>query len=343
MQQVIEGVQKECGKESIRQGIISGGVRNWPSITTRSISLDRALGIGGVPRGRIIEIFGPESSGKTTLALIICAEAQKLGGAAAFIDAEHAVDPGYAAALNVDLDELLFSQPDSAEETLQIAHKLVQSTKLAVVVIDSVAALVPQAEIDGEIGDQHIGLQARLIGQALRKMKADVAKTKTCVIFINQLRDKVMSGGFGPSEQTPGGRALKFYASVRLDIRRIGSVTEGDQKTGNITKVKIVKNKLAPPFKEAVFNIVYGVGIEKDGDVFDTAVRLGIINKKSSFFSYNEKSLGNGRINSMKTIMDNNLFEEIETKVRTQLFDNVVPIEAPPVEDDENIPEENNE
>jgi len=339
-------IQKECGKESIRQGIISGGVRNWPSISTRSISLDRALGIGGVPKGRIVEIFGPESSGKTTQALIICAEAQKLGGVAAFIDAEHAIDPNYAEALGVNLDELLFSQPDSAEETLQITHKLIQSGKLAVVVVDSVAALVPQAEIDGEIGDSHMGLQARLIGQALRKMKADVAKTKTCCIFINQLRDKMNTGGFGPAEITPGGRALKFYASVRLDIRRIGALTESDQKIGNITKVRVVKNKLAPPFKEATFNIIYGKGIEKEGDIFDTAIRLGIIGKKSSFFYYGEKALGNGRSNSMKTIIEGKLMDEIETKVRTQLFDNVVPVEIPASEseesgeDDENIPEE---
>ena len=286
------------------------------TISTGSISLDAALGIGGVPRGRIIEIFGPESSGKTTLALHIVAEAQIAGGLAAFIDAEHALDALYAKALGVDIDNLLISQPDTGEQALEITETLVRSGALDVVVIDSVAALVPRAEIEGEMGDAQMGLQARLMSQAMRKLTGAISKSHTCVVFINQIREKI-GVMFGSPETTTGGRALKFYASVRLDIRRIASIKDGDQVVGNRTKVKVAKNKLAPPFKEVQFDIRYGKGISKIGDLIDLAVDHKIIEKSGAWFSYHEERLGQGRDNVRRYLAQNTeLLSKIDTKVR---------------------------
>jgi len=285
-------------------------------ISTGSVSLDAALGIGGVPRGRIVEIFGPESSGKTTLALHIVAEAQKTGGLAAFIDAEHALDAVYSKALGVNIDNLLISQPDTGEQALEITETLVRSGALDVVVIDSVAALVPRAEIEGEMGDAQMGLQARLMSQAMRKLTGAISKSHTCVIFVNQLREKI-GVMFGNPETTTGGRALKFYASVRLDIRRIASIKEGDQIVGNRTKVKVAKNKMAPPFKEAQFDIRYGKGISKLGDLIDLAVDHKIIDKSGTWYSFGEERLGQGRDNVRKYLAQNpELLAKIETKVR---------------------------
>jgi len=285
-------------------------------ISTGSISLDAALGIGGIPRGRITEIFGPESSGKTTLALHIIAEAQKSSGLAAFIDAEHALDANYAKLLGVDTDNLLISQPDTGEQALEITETLVRSGALDVVVVDSVAALVPRAEIEGEMGDSQMGLQARLMSQAMRKLTAAISKSNTSVIFINQIREKI-GVMFGSPETTTGGRALKFYASVRLDIRRTASIKDGESVTGNRTKVKVVKNKVAPPFREAEFDILYGSGISKIGDLVDLAVNNKIIDKSGTWFSYGQERLGQGREN-VKKFMDENpqILKEIEVKVR---------------------------
>jgi recombination protein RecA len=288
-------------------------------IPTGSISLDAALGIGGVPRGRVIEIFGPEASGKTTLALHVIAEAQKNGGLAAFIDAEHALDAQYSKLLGVDTDNLLISQPDTGEQALEITETLVRSGALDVVVIDSVAALVPRAEIEGEMGDAQMGLQARLMSQAMRKLTAAISKSHTCVIFINQIREKI-GVVFGSPETTTGGRALKFYSSVRLDIRRIASIKEGENVIGNRTKVKVVKNKVAPPFREAEFDILYGTGISRTGDLLDLAVNLKIIEKAGTWFSYGEERLGQGRENVRKYLEQNpKLLADIEKKVREAL------------------------
>ncbi|MBN1481872.1 recombinase RecA [candidate division KSB1 bacterium] len=289
------------------------------SIPTGSVSLDAALGIGGVPRGRIIEIFGPEASGKTTLALHIVAEAQKLGGIAAFVDAEHALDAVYAKKLGVDTDNLLISQPDTGEQALEITETLVRSGAIDTVVVDSVAALVPRAEIEGEMGDAQMGLQARLMSQAMRKLTAAISKSKSCVIFINQIREKI-GVMFGSPETTTGGRALKFYASIRMDIRRIASIKEGEEVIGNRTKVKVVKNKVAPPFKEVQFDIIYGKGISKTGDLLDLAVNAKIIDKAGTWFSYGEERLGQGREN-VKKFLDQNpeMMAEIEIKVRREL------------------------
>ena len=289
---------------------------NVEAISTGAIGLDIALGVGGVPRGRIVEIYGPESSGKTTVALHVIAEAQKQGGVAAFIDAEHALDPVYAKKLGVDIDNLLVSQPDTGEQALEIAESLARSGALDVIVVDSVAALVPKAEIDGEMGDSHIGLQARLMSQALRKLAGVINKSRTTAIFINQLREKV-GIMFGNPETTPGGRALKFYATVRMDVRRIEAIKNGTDVVGNRTRVKVVKNKVAPPFREAEFDIIYGEGISKEGSILDAAVNLDIVNKSGSWFSYNGERLAQGRENVKKILKENKeLYAEIEKKVR---------------------------
>jgi recombination protein RecA len=288
-------------------------------IPTGSIGLDAALGLGGVPRGRIIEVFGPESSGKTTLVLHIIANAQKCGGMAAFIDAEHALDPAYAQKLGVDVNNLLVSQPDTGEQALEITDMLVRSGALDVVAIDSVAALVPRAEIDGEMGESQIGLQARLMSQALRKLTGNISKSRTCVVFVNQIRMNI-GVMFGNPETTSGGRALKFYASVRMDIRRIGSIKDGEQVVGNRTKVKVVKNKVAPPFKDAEFDIIYGEGISYHGELIDVGANLGLVDKTGTWFSFGKERLGQGRDNARKYLKDNpEIASEIDSKIREAL------------------------
>jgi recombination protein RecA len=312
-------IEKQFGKGSIMRLGAKDAVTPVPAISTGSVSLDYALGIGGVPRGRVIEVFGPESSGKTTLTLQIIAEAQKLGGMAAFVDAEHALDAQYAKKLGVDLDNLLVSQPDNGEQALEIVEVLVRSNGVDVVVVDSVAALVPRAEIDGEMGEAQMGLQARLMSQALRKLTGAVSKSKTCLIFINQLREKI-GVMFGNPETTTGGRALKFYASVRVDIRRIGAIKDGDVVVGGRTRVKIVKNKVAPPFREAEFDVMYGEGISREGDLLDLAVDRKIVDKSGTWFAFNGDRLGQGRENVKQFLKDNPaVFKSIEEKVRREL------------------------
>jgi recombination protein RecA len=308
-------IERQYGKGSIMK-LGSRPIIDVPVISTGSIALDKALGVGGIPRGRVTEIFGPESSGKTTLALHAVANAQKQGGIAAFIDAEHALDTGYARKLGVNCDELLVSQPDTGEQALEIADMLVRSGAIDIVVIDSVAALVPRAEIEGEMGDSHMGLQARLMSQALRKLTGNISKTMTSIIFINQIRMKI-GVVFGNPETTTGGNALKFYASLRLDIRRSSAIKEGQDVIGNRTRVKVVKNKLAPPFKEAEFDIMYGEGISRSGDLLDVGVEAGIVEKSGSWYSYNNERIGQGRENVKKFFGDHpELFNAIYEKVR---------------------------
>src|SRR5512140_1336864 len=312
-------IEKQFGKGSIMRLGQKDAVMQVPAISTGSVSLDYALGVGGVPRGRVIEIFGPESSGKTTLSLQIIAEAQKLGGMAAFVDAEHALDAQYAKKLGVDLDNLLVSQPDNGEQALEIVEVLIRSNSVDVVVVDSVAALVPKAEIEGEMGEAQMGLQARLMSQALRKLTGVVSKSKTCLIFINQLREKI-GVMFGNPETTTGGRALKFYASVRIDIRRIASIKDGDAVVGGRTRVKIVKNKVAPPFREAEFDVMYGEGISRTGDLLDLAVDKRIIEKSGAWFAYGGERLGQGRENAKQFLKDNpEGFKAIEQRLRRHL------------------------
>ena len=313
-------IEKQFGKGSImRLGGKDSIIQAIPAISTGSVSLDYALGIGGVPRGRVIEVFGPESSGKTTLTLQIIAEAQKLGGMAAFVDAEHALDAQYARKLGVDLENLLVSQPDNGEQALEIVEVLVRSNSVDVVVVDSVAALVPRAEIEGEMGEAQMGLQARLMSQALRKLTGVVSKSKTSLIFINQLREKI-GVMFGNPETTTGGRALKFYSSVRIDIRRIGAIKDGDQVVGGRTRAKVVKNKVAPPFREAEFDMMYGEGISKEGDLLDMAVERKIVDKSGTWFAFNGERLGQGRENVKQFMRDNpEVTRTIEHKVRLEL------------------------
>lgn len=321
LDQVLADIEKQFGKGAIMK-LGEKGVRNIDVVSSGSLALDQALGVGGYPKGRIIEIFGPESSGKTTIALHAIAEVQKTGGRAAFIDAEHALDPVYAKKLGVDTDELLLSQPDTGEQALEIVEALVRSGAMSIIVVDSVAALVPQAEIEGEMGDSHVGLQARLMSQALRKLGGIVNKTNTICIFINQLREKV-GIMFGNPETTPGGRALKFYSTVRLDVRRGEQIKVNGDALGNKTIIKVVKNKVAPPFKTAEVEIMYGEGISKEGEVIDIASNIGIIDKSGAWFSYKGEKIGQGKEN-VKLVFKNNpeLYKEIEDKVRAHLFSN---------------------
>ena len=318
LEQVLADIQKQFGTGAIMKLGEDSHV-NIDVTSSGSLMLDKALGVGGFPKGRIIEIYGPESSGKTTVALQAIAEVQKEGGRAAFIDAEHALDPVYAKALGVDINELLLSQPDTGEQALEICEALVRSEAVNIVVIDSVAALVPQAEIDGEMGDSHVGLQARLMSQALRKLSGTINKTKTTAIFINQLREKV-GVMFGNPETTPGGRALKFYASIRLDIRRAEQIKNGENVIGNKTTIKVVKNKVAPPFKTANVEIMYGEGISREGEIVDLASELNIIEKSGAWYSYNGEKLGQGKENVKQLLKDNNELKiELESKVRQEL------------------------
>lgn len=314
----ISQIEKQYGKGSVMKLGDSRAQMNVEGVPTGSLSLDLALGIGGLPKGRIIEIYGPESSGKTTVALHAVAEVQKRGGIAGFIDAEHALDPVYAKNIGVDIDNLYISQPDCGEQALEIAETMVRSGAIDIVIVDSVAALVPKAEIDGDMGDSHVGLQARLMSQALRKLTSIVSKSNCIVIFINQLREKI-GVMFGNPETTTGGRALKFYSSVRLDVRRVEALKQGGEVVGNHTRVKIVKNKVAPPFKEAEFDIMFGQGISKEGDILDLAADLGIINKSGAWYAYNSEKIGQGRENAKNYLRENPLIcDEVEAKVRAK-------------------------
>jgi recombination protein RecA len=319
-------IEKQFGKGSIMRLGDGNAMRDIQVVSTGSIGLDIALGAGGVPRGRIIEVYGPESSGKTTLALHIVAEIQKLGGTAAFVDAEHALDPQYAEKLGVDLKDLLISQPDNGEQALEITDMLVRSGGVEVVVVDSVAALTPKAEIEGDMGDSHMGLQARLMSQALRKLTGSISRTNTLVIFINQIRSKI-GVMFGSPETTTGGNALKFYASVRLDVRRIGSIKKGDDVLGNETRVKVVKNKIAPPFKEVVFEILYGEGISREGELIDLGSELKIIEKSGSWYSYNGEKIGQGKDNVRQHLKANpEIAADIEAKIRAEKLPQTAPV-----------------
>ncbi len=313
-------IERQFGKGAVIRMGDGAAVRDIEAISTGSLALDIALGIGGLPKGRVVEIFGPESSGKTTLTLQVIAQAQRAGGTAAFIDAEHALDPGYARRIGVDIDELLVSQPDTGEQALEIADMLVRSGGVDVVVVDSVAALTPKAEIEGEMGDTHVGLQARLMSQALRKLTANIQRSNTLVIFINQIRMKI-GVMFGSPETTTGGNALKFYASVRLDIRRIGSIKKGDEVIGNDTRVKVIKNKMAPPFKEATFEILYGEGISRLGELIDLGVKDGLIDKSGSWYSYQGERIGQGKDNARQFLKEKpEVALEIEQQIRQKYF-----------------------
>ena len=319
-------IEKQFGKGSVMRMGDSSAVRNVEAISTGSLTVDIALGIGGVPKGRIVEIYGPESSGKTTMTLHIVAEAQKKGGTAAFVDAEHALDPSYAEKLGVDMDELLVSQPDTGEQALEITDMLVRSGAVDVVVVDSVAALTPRAEIEGDMGDSHVGLQARLMSQALRKLTANIKRSNCIVIFINQIRMKI-GVMFGSPETTTGGNALKFYSSVRMDIRRIGAIKKGDEVIGNDTRVKIVKNKVAPPFKQAEFEILYGEGVSREGEIIGLGVAQGIIEKSGSWYSYGSDRIGQGKDNVRQYLKDNpDVANEIEARIRAVAFPENAPV-----------------
>ncbi|MGQ9602667.1 MAG: recombinase RecA [bacterium] len=319
LEAAISQIERQFGKGSVMRLGEGPTFEEIGVIPTGSIGLDKALGIGGVPRGRIVEVFGPESSGKTTLVLHIIANAQKSGGLAAFIDAEHALDPTYAQKLGVDIDNLLVSQPDTGEQALEITDMLVRSGALDVVVIDSVAALVPRAEIDGEMGEAQIGLQARLMSQALRKLTGNISKSRTCVVFVNQIRMNI-GVMFGNPETTSGGRALKFYSSVRIDIRRIGSIKEGDQVIGNRTLAKVVKNKVAPPFKDAEFDILYGAGISREGELIDLGVETKVIDRSGTWYTFGKERLGQGRDNARKFLVENpDVANQIEERIRTEI------------------------
>jgi recombination protein RecA len=320
-------IEKQFGKGAVmRMGDVTA-ISDADVVSTGSLGLDVALGIGGLPRGRVVEVYGPESSGKTTLTLQVIAEAQKAGGTAAFVDAEHALDPAYAAKLGVDVDELLVSQPDTGEQALEITDMLVRSGSIDVVVVDSVAALTPKAEIEGDMGDSHMGLQARLMSQALRKLTGNIKRSNTMVIFINQIRMKI-GVMFGSPETTTGGNALKFYASVRLDIRRIGAIKKGDEIIGNETRVKVVKNKMAPPFRQAEFQILYGTGISREGEIIDLGVKHGFVEKSGAWYSYNGDRIGQGKENVREFLKQNpDIAAEIEGKVRADLLPSATPVE----------------
>ncbi len=332
-------IERQFGKGAIMRLGDAPALSDIPTISTGSISLDAALGIGGVPRGRVVEIYGPESSGKTTLALHIVAQAQQTGGIAAFVDAEHALDPRYAGKLGVVTDDLVISQPDSGEQALEITEVLVRSSALDLVVLDSVAALVPKAELSGDMGDSHMGLQARLMSQALRKLTAVISKSRTCVIFINQIRMKI-GVMFGNPETTSGGNALKFYASIRMDIRRISAIKEGGEVVGNRTRVRVVKNKMAAPFRQAEFDILYDQGISKSGDLLDLAADMDLIKKSGSWFSYEDQRIGQGRENARRFLEENpEVMEELEARVRENLGQKV---ESAPTVEEESYSEDSN-
>ncbi|MBE6014596.1 MAG: recombinase RecA [Lachnospiraceae bacterium] len=331
LEAAVSKIEKDFGKGSIMKLGDASAHMNVETVPTGSLSLDAALGMGGIPKGRIIEIYGPESSGKTTVALHMVAEIQKRGGIAGFIDAEHALDPAYAKNIGVNIDELYISQPDNGEQALEIADTMVRSGAIDIIIIDSVAALVPKSEIDGEMGDSHMGQQARLMSQALRKMTAQANKSDCIIIFINQLREKI-GVMFGNPETTTGGRALKFYASIRLDVRRIESLKQGGEVIGNRTRIKVVKNKIAPPFKEAEFDIMFGKGISKEGDLLDLASDYDIVNKSGAWYAYNGEKIGQGRENAKKYLVENPaVAEEIDAKVRAKL--GLVPEEASEAEE----------
>ena len=327
LEQAVKQIEKDFGKGSIMKLGEAAAKMNVEVIPSGALSLDVALGVGGVPRGRVVEIYGPESSGKTTVALHMIAEAQRLGGVAAFVDAEHALDPVYARKLGVDIDNLLISQPDNGEQALEITDALVRSSAIDIIVIDSVAALVPKAEIEGEMGDSHVGLQARLMSQAMRKLTGAISKSRCTAVFINQIREKV-GVMFGNPETTTGGRALKFYATVRLDVRRIDSVKQGNDIIGNRTRVKVVKNKVAPPFRQAEFDIVYGEGISREGIILDMATDLDILEKSGSWYSYQSNRLGQGRENIKQFFKENPaVADEIEAQIRQKLLGGSAPLE----------------